>query len=120
MLANEYLMSSCIFCKILAKEVPAKIVYEDASCMAFQDINPQAPVHLLVIPRKHFASAEEAEEADEAVLGHLHLIAARLAREHSISNGYRVVMNTGREAGQSVFHVHLHLLGGRAFRWPPG
>ena len=113
-------MASCIFCKILAHEVPARILHEDESSIAFHDINPQAPVHVLVIPRKHFASAEEAEEADEPVLGHLLRVAARLARQLHITDGYRVVINSGVGAGQSVFHVHLHLLGGRPFRWPPG
>ena len=112
--------SACLFCKIIAKELPAKIVYEDPACLAFHDINPQAPVHVLVIPRKHFASAGETEEADEQVLGHLHRVAAQLARELGLTAGHRVVMNTGAAAGQSVFHVHLHLLGGRSFRWPPG
>lgn len=111
---------SCIFCKILAREIPARMVYEDSACIAFHDINPQAPVHILVIPRKHYASAEQAEESEEPVLGHLHRVAAQLARQHHITDGYRVVMNTGLGAGQSVFHVHLHLLGGRSFRWPPG
>ncbi|MBI4481154.1 MAG: histidine triad nucleotide-binding protein [Acidobacteria bacterium] len=111
---------SCIFCKILNKELAAKIAYEDSSCVAFHDINPQAPVHLLVIPRKHFASAAEAGEGDERLLGHLHRVAAQLAEQHGLTQGHRVVMNTGAAAGQSVFHVHLHLLGGRAFRWPPG
>ena len=113
-------MAACIFCKILAKEVPARIAYEDETSIAFHDVNPQAPVHVLVIPRKHFASAEEAGEADEPVLGHLHRVAAKLAREFKITAGYRTVVNTGPEAGQSVFHLHLHLLGGRLLRWPPG
>lgn len=113
-------MTSCIFCRIVSKEASARVVYEDASCVAFHDVNPQAPVHILLIPRKHFASAQEAEESDETVLGHLHRVAARLAQEHRISGGYRIVLNTGRGAGQSVFHFHLHLLGGRPFRWPPG
>lgn len=113
-------MASCIFCKIAAKEMSAKMVHEDASSVAFRDINPQAPVHILVIPRKHFASGQEAEEADEHVIGHLHRVAAKLAKEFKITDGYRVVLNTGRGAGQSVFHFHLHLLGGRPFRWPPG
>ncbi|MBI4460287.1 MAG: histidine triad nucleotide-binding protein [Acidobacteria bacterium] len=113
-------MSPCIFCKIVAKEVPAKIAYEDESCLAFHDINPQAPLHLLVIPRKHFASAAEAGEADEALLGHLYRVAAKLAEEHQAADGYRIVVNTGLGAGQSVFHFHLHVLGGRSFRWPPG
>ena len=111
---------SCIFCKIVKHEVPAQIVYEDDSCVAFRDLHPQAPVHLLVIPRKHFSSAAEAEGADEVLLGHLHLVAAQLARQNELSSGHRVVMNTGAGAGQTVFHVHLHVLGGRPFRWPPG
>jgi len=113
-------MSPCIFCKILAKEVPVRIVHEDENCMAFHDINPQAPVHLLVIPRKHFPSALEADQTDEPVMGHLHRVAAQLARQFQITEGYRVVVNTGLGAGQSVFHLHLHVLGGRSFRWPPG
>ncbi len=113
-------MTSCIFCQIVAKEASARVVYEDASCVAFHDIIPQAPVHILVIPRKHFASLQEADESDETVLGHLHFVAAKLAQEHRITDGYRMVLNTGRGAGQTVFHVHLHLLGGRPFHWPPG
>ena len=113
-------MAACIFCKILAKEVPARIAYEDETSIAFHDVNRQAPVHVLVIPRKHFASAEEAGEADEPVLGHLHRVAAKLARELKITAGYRTVVNNGAGAGQSVFHLHLHLLGGRLLRWPPG
>jgi histidine triad (HIT) family protein len=112
--------AACIFCKIIAKQIPARIAYEDATCVAFHDINPQAPVHVLIIPRKHFVSAGEAAEADEPVLGHLHRVAAQLAAQLGLAEGHRVVMNTGPAAGQSVFHVHLHLLGGRAFRWPPG
>ncbi|MBI3934162.1 MAG: histidine triad nucleotide-binding protein [Acidobacteria bacterium] len=111
---------SCIFCKILAGEVKARIVYEDSSCIAFHDINPQAPVHLLVIPRKHFASAGEAGPNDETILGHLHRVAAQLAEQQGLTEGHRVVMNTGAAAGQSVSHAHLHVLGGRSFRWPPG
>lgn len=113
-------MASCIFCKIVAKETPARIIHEDETTVAFHDINPQAPVHVLVIPKKHFASAEETAEADEPVLGHLHRVASKLARELKITAGYRTVVNTGAGAGQSVFHFHLHLLGGRPFRWPPG
>jgi len=112
--------SSCIFCKIVAGEIPAKIVYSDDRCLAFQDINPQAPVHLLVIPRKHFASTLEATEQDENLIGHVHLIGAKLARDHQITAGYRAVANTGTGAGQTVFHYHLHVLGGRPFTWPPG
>ena len=88
--------------------------------MAFHDVNPQAPVHLLVIPRKHFSSALEADESDEPLMGHLDRVAADLARQFKITEGYRVVVNTGLGAGQSVFHLHLHVLGGRPFGWPPG
>jgi histidine triad (HIT) family protein len=112
--------SSCVFCKILARKLPARIVHEDSVSIAFHDINPQAPVHILVIPRDHYPSPLNAEEADEPVLGHLHRVAAQLARKHNITEDYRTVMNIGASAGQSVFHVHLHLLGGRPFRWPPG
>jgi histidine triad (HIT) family protein len=111
---------SCIFCKIVAGELPSKTIYTDESCIAFHDVNPQAPVHLLVIPRKHFASALEADEADEPLMGHLHRVAAKLAQQHKITDGFRVVVNTGIGAGQSVFHLHLHVLGGRPMRWPPG
>lgn len=111
---------TCIFCKIVAGEVPSKAVYTDNLCIAFRDINPQAPVHLLVIPRKHFSSPLEAEEGDEALLGHLHRVAAELARQHHITEGFRIVVNTGRGAGQTVFHLHLHVLGGRPMHWPPG
>ena len=110
----------CIFCKIVRKEAPARIAYEDDSCVAFHDINPQAPVHVLIIPRKHFASARESSDGNEQLLGHLHTVAAKLATELGLSAGHRVVMNTGAAAGQTVFHVHLHLLGGRPMRWPPG
>ena len=110
----------CLFCKIATKKVPAKIVYEDADLFAFEDISPQAPTHILICPRKHFASLTDADTQDQAVLGKLQLVAAKLARERNLLEGYRTVVNTGRGAGQSVFHVHLHLLGGRQFRWPPG
>jgi histidine triad (HIT) family protein len=111
---------NCIFCKIVQREIPARMAYEDPSCVAFHDVNPQAPTHVLVIPRKHFASAAEADSGDEQLLGHLHTVAAQLAKELGLTAGHRVVMNTGAAAGQTVFHVHLHLLGGRDFRWPPG
>ena len=111
----------CIFCKIVAGEIPAAKVYEDERAVAFRDINPQAPTHALVIPRAHVASLNEASEADEALLGHLLLVAARVAREEGHSEGgYRTVINTGAQAGQTVFHVHVHLLGGRSLAWPPG
>ncbi len=113
-------MSGCIFCRIIKGEVPGKKVYEDERVLAFEDINPQAPTHILVVPKKHIAGLKEAAPEDAEVIGHCHLVAARLARERGIEDGYRTVFNVGPRAGQSVFHLHLHLLGGRAFRWPPG
>ena len=111
----------CIFCKIVACEIPATKIFEDERAVAFRDLNPQAPTHALVIPRAHVASLNEASEADEALLGHLLLVAARVARsEGHADGGYRTVINTGADAGQTVFHVHVHLLGGRRLTWPPG
>jgi histidine triad (HIT) family protein len=110
----------CLFCKIARKEIPGKIVYEDAEMFAFEDISPQAPTHILLCPKKHFASLDEATLADQAMIGKLHLVAAQIARERNLLDGYRTLFNNGRGAGQSVFHLHLHLLGGRQFRWPPG
>ena len=111
----------CIFCKIVAGEIPAEKVYEDELSLAFRDINPQAPTHALVIPRAHVASLNEAGEEDEATLGHLLRVAARVAAEEGHGeSGYRAVTNTGAGAGQSVFHIHVHVLGGRALTWPPG
>lgn len=113
-------MSECIFCQIGRKEIPAKIVYEDSDIFAFDDIHPQAPTHILICPRKHIPSPGEVAPEDAPVLGRMLLVAAHLAAERKVIDGYRTVLNTGRGAGQSVFHLHLHLLGGRAFRWPPG
>lgn len=113
-------MSGCIFCRIIKGEVAGKKVYEDERVFAFEDINPQAPTHILVVPKKHIAGLKEAAPEDAEVIGYCHLVAARLARERGIEDGYRTVFNVGPRAGQSVFHLHLHLLGGRAFRWPPG
>ena len=114
-------MDTCIFCRILARKLPAKIVYEDDSTFAIEDINPQAPVHLLVMPREHVVSLKDATPGQEGLLGHLLSISANLAREHGLeTGGYRVVVNTGARAGQSVFHLHLHVMGGRSFHWPPG
>ncbi len=111
----------CLFCRIINKEIPSKIVHEDDQAVAFEDINPQAPTHLLLVPRKHLAGLNDLTPADAALVGHLHLVAAELARRRGIAeSGYRTVLNTGRGAGQSVFHLHLHLLGGRGMRWPPG
>jgi histidine triad (HIT) family protein len=111
---------NCIFCKIVDGKIPAQTVYTDSLCVAFRDINPQSPVHLLVIPRKHFASLLEAEESDKQLIGHLHKVAAELARQNSITDGFRVVINNGEAAGQTVSHLHLHVLGGRPMHWPPG
>jgi histidine triad (HIT) family protein len=114
-------MERCIFCRILARQIPAKIVFEDDSVFAVEDINPQSPVHLLVIPRVHMVSLKDATPEQEGLLGHLLAIAARLARERRIeSDGYRLVLNTGAFGGQSVFHLHVHVMGGRMFHWPPG
>ncbi len=113
-------MDDCLFCKIGAKKIPGKIVYEDDRIFAFEDINPQAPTHILISPRKHFVSLTDATREDGALLGHILLVAANLARERNLLEGYRTVFNNGAGAGQSVFHLHLHLLGGRTFRWPPG
>ncbi len=112
--------ADCLFCKIAAKKIPSKIVYEDAELFAFEDVSPQAPTHVLICPRKHFASLNEAAAEDQVVLGKLQLVAAQIARERNLLEGYRTVLNNGSGAGQSVFHLHLHLLGGRVFRWPPG
>jgi len=112
--------ADCLFCKIAAKQIPSKVVFEDDEVFAFEDIGPQAPTHVLIIPRRHFASLDEATPEDQAVLGKLQLVAADLARKLKLAGGYRTVVNTGEGAGQSVFHLHLHLLGGRSFRWPPG
>ncbi|HLW78841.1 MAG TPA: histidine triad nucleotide-binding protein [Terriglobia bacterium] len=111
----------CIFCKIAARQAPAQIVFEDESVVAFEDLHPQAPVHLLVIPRKHVVSLRDATATDGPVLGRMLLVAAELARERGLeSKGYRTVINNGSWAGQSVDHLHVHLLGGRVFHWPPG
>ena len=111
-----------MFCQIAAHEKPGKILFEDELCVAFEDINPKAPVHFLVIPRKHLASLNENEQGDEALLGHLLVVAARLAREKQVDgSGFRTVINTNAEAGQTVFHLHVHVLGGRKpLGWPPG
>ena len=111
---------NCLFCKIGAKKIPSKTVYEDEDVFAFEAVSPQAPTHILICPRKHLASLHDATAADQNLLGKLQLVAAKLARERSLLPGYRTIFNNGSGAGQSVFHLHLHLLGGRNFRWPPG
>jgi len=114
-------MSDCVFCKIRDGEIPARKVHEDDACIAFEDIRPAAPVHLLVVPRKHIPTTLDVAPEDEQVVGHLHVVAAKLARERGVAEaGFRTVMNCNAGAGQSVFHLHLHLLAGRGLRWPPG
>ncbi|CAN5424924.1 MAG: histidine triad nucleotide-binding protein [Pyrinomonadaceae bacterium] len=111
----------CIFCRVVAGEIPADVIYKDEQAVAFRDINPHAPIHALVIPREHIASLNDAGPADAATLGHLLQVAARVAAEQGLSeSGFRTVINTGAGAGQSVFHLHLHILGGRRLSWPPG
>lgn len=112
-------MADNIFSKIIAKQIPAKIVFEDDRSLAFRDVNPQAPVHILVVPKQDIANVAATD--DEALLGHLLTVAAAIARQEGIdSTGYRLVINKGRDAGESVPHLHVHLLGGRALQWPPG
>jgi histidine triad (HIT) family protein len=114
-------MSDCLFCKIVRKTIPAKITYEDNDVMAFEDINPQAPVHILVIPKKHVSTSLDITPEDHALVGKLFQAAASIARDRGIADrGFRLVMNTNAEAGQTVYHIHLHILGGRIMHWPPG
>lgn len=109
----------CLFCRIITKEIPANIVAENEHCVAFRDINPQAPVHILVIPREHVASLNDMK--DSTIVGRMNLLAAQLAKKEGLADrGYRTVINTNADAGQTVFHLHLHLLGGRRMDWPPG
>lgn len=111
----------CLFCKILREEIPADIVYESGTAIAFRDISPQAPTHVLIIPRKHIATINNIEEGDEEVVGSLFTAARAIAKAEGLAeDGYRVTMNCGEAAGQTVFHLHLHLLGGRSLSWPPG
>ncbi len=110
----------CLFCRIVSKKIPAKIEFENDSMVVIQDINPQAPVHLLLIPKKHIAEIAHMTENERVLIGDLIFRAKELARERKLEVGYRLVFNNGRKAGQSVFHVHLHLLAGRAMTWPPG
>ncbi len=113
--------SNCIFCKILAGEIPAQMVYEDDQVVAFRDIDPQAPQHMLIIPRKHIPTALDLGAGDNALVGHIYQVANRLAREHGIAeDGFRLVTNCNADGGQVVWHLHVHLLGGRQLNWPPG
>ncbi|MDJ0619305.1 MAG: histidine triad nucleotide-binding protein [Calothrix sp. MO_192.B10] len=109
-----------IFSKIIRREIPADIVYEDDLALAFNDIHPQAPVHILVIPKKPIAKLDDAESQDHALMGHLLLTAKRVAQQAGLTNGYRLVINTGADGGQTVYHLHIHILGGRQMKWPPG
>jgi histidine triad (HIT) family protein len=113
-------MSDCLFCKIVAGEIPSRKVHEDEHTFAFEDLNPQGPTHVLVVPKKHIRGLKEAETDDAEAIGRCHLTAARIARERGIEHGYRTVLNVGPGAGQSVFHLHVHLIGGRPLTWPPG
>lgn len=113
-------MSNCLFCKIVAGEVPAKKVFENDDFVAFKDINPQAPTHLLIIPTKHISALSSAEDGDATLLGRLQLVARDLAKQGGLSDGFRLVTNNGRGAGQTVEHIHYHLLAGRRLTWPPG
>jgi len=114
-------MADCLFCKIANHEIPASIVYEDDNVVAFNDINPQAATHVLVVPKRHIASLNDLQPGDDQIVGEIVRRAAAIARERGIAErGFRTVFNTNREAGQTVFHIHLHLLGGRAMTWPPG
>ena len=114
-------MADCLFCKIINREIPASIVYEDERILAFNDINPQAPTHVLVVPKAHIATLNDVSSQDDQIVGELVRRAAAIAKDRGISAaGFRTVFNTNREAGQTVFHIHLHLLGGRTMHWPPG
>ena len=114
-------MSDCLFCKIIEGKIPGSIVYQDDELVAFKDIDPKAPLHVLIVPRRHIATLNDLTPADDALVGSMLRRAAALAGEHGYSDrGYRTVFNTNREAGQSVFHIHLHLLAGRGLTWPPG
>jgi len=114
-------MDECIFCKIVNKEIPAKVVYEDDRIVAFDDINPQAPVHVLLIPKEHFVSLNDIPEEKKELLGHIMSKARQVAQEKGVKeSGYRIVLNTARDSGQDVLHIHFHVLGGRRMTWPPG
>ncbi|MCS6893289.1 MAG: histidine triad nucleotide-binding protein [Deltaproteobacteria bacterium] len=108
-----------IFKKIIEKEIPADIVYEDDVCVAFKDINPIAPTHILIIPKKEIPTLADVDENDKELIGHILWVATRVAKEHGLS-GYRIVVNVGKEGGQHIFHLHFHLIGGRSLNWPPG
>ncbi len=114
------MMADNIFLKIIQKKIPAKVIYEDDQCLAFSDINPQAPVHALIIPKRVIATHEDLTEADLPLIGHMHIVAAKLAKQLGLNDGYRIVVNCKERGGQTVPHLHFHLLGGRDMHWPPG
>ncbi len=114
------MMADNIFLKIIQKKIPAKVIYEDDQCLAFSDINPQAPVHALIIPKRVIATHEDLTEADLPLIGHMHIVAAKLAKQLGLNDGYRIVVNCKKRGGQTVPHLHFHLLGGRNMHWPPG
>lgn len=114
-------MTQCLFCRIIKREIPGRIVYEDDGVLAFQDINPQAPTHILVVPKKHIDSLSDLSTTDKEVMGSLFLIVNQLAKTNNLAQqGFRTVINTGPNGGQTVYHLHVHLLGGRQMTWPPG
>jgi histidine triad (HIT) family protein len=113
-------VSDCIFCRIVRGKAPARIIYQDEDVTAFHDLNPRAPTHILIVPNRHIAGVDQTEQADAALLGKLFIVARYLAEQESVTDGYRLVINNGPLAGQSVFHLHVHLLGGRSLGWPPG
>jgi histidine triad (HIT) family protein len=113
-------MKDCLFCRIVSGEISSKKVFEDEHTFAFEDINPQGPTHVLVVPKKHIPGLKEATAVDAEIVGRCHLTAAQIAKQRSIEDGYRTVLNVGPRSGQSVFHLHVHLIGGRTLHWPPG
>jgi histidine triad (HIT) family protein len=114
-------MSKCLFCRIVEGEIPAEVVFKDDKAVAFEDINPQAPIHIIIIPRKHIPTLLDLEEEDQELMGYLYMVANKIAADKNLTEtGYRLVVNCKRDAGQEVFHIHIHMLGGRKFSWPPG
>ena len=114
-------MEDCLFCKIIEKQIPSEIVYENESVLAFKDIDPQAPVHILIIPKEHITTTNDLEEKHRELIGEIHLIATKIAKDLDIAeSGYRTVFNCNKAGGQAVYHIHLHLIGGRQMKWPPG
>lgn len=113
-------MENCIFCKIVKGEIPSSLIYEDDMVIAFKDINPQAPIHFLVVPKEHIESANDIEDSNEHIIGHIFKVINKLAKEENLNSGYRIVNNCGSQGGQTVNHIHFHVLGGRQMLWPPG